>query len=259
MMTMKQFFFIAFCILLVSATTNGQTRKKTYVKKSIKSAVSKNAVDDYNRALRLRKGGKFVDAAFTITKPLNFLSLPAGQQAPMNISTCKVSLEVIPFGREGNTIILNLDIPEIREAGMEHIYYSWSGKDVHLYPSIEQGSQTLTILRGSKPQCYLIRMDSKGKDTWATGIAAIDGAINYDIHKGMTKTELEDQCSELGLSRLKETGSIGNLTVYTLYWIDMQKRYDFLGDYSYEVGNNKEYGRFYFDAQGKLAKWILHM
>lgn len=40
----------------------------------------------------------------------------------------------------------------------------------------------------------------------------------------------------------------------------MQKRYYWFGedDYNYELTNDKEYGRFCFDASGKLVKWIIH-
>ena len=50
-----------------------------------------------------------------------------------------------------------------------------------------------------------------------------------------------------------------NLKVYTLKWLDVQKRYYWFGlnDYNYELTNDKTYGYFWFNANDKLVKWIL--
>ena len=84
--------------------------------------------------------------------------------------------------------------------------------------------------------------------------------VANDVHIGMSVQDLQNVTADLGLSKIKLLRTEKGLKVYQLLWLDMQKRYYWFGDddYNYELTNDKEYGRFYFDAAGKLVKWIIH-
>ena len=102
-------------------------------------------------------------------------------------------------------------------------------------------------------------MLGKGKEGWVLVVTGDGNGLNYDIHKGMTIAEVKAHADELGGAQLQKRGVQGNYTVYSLLWLDMKKQYDGFGrnNYHYNATNDKEYIRFYFDAKGKLAKWIM--
>ena len=85
-----------------------------------------------------------------------------------------------------------------------------------------------------------------------------DGAVS-SFSRGMLRSEVEKECSSLGLSKFKYTRDSGKYKVYCLYWLDMQKQYDIFGDYHYNMRNDKKWGEFYFDSQDRLMKWFLYM
>jgi hypothetical protein len=202
-------------------------------------------------AMKLTKGGKFLDANYKITKPL-FALVANGDNVPADEAKHKVTFEVINFGTEGNTVLVTLDLGEDGSAT-----YSWSGPNLHVVPGYDGGSGMLAILRGSTI-CGGVGV-AKGK--WMAMVNT--GSNTYtisDFKKGMTRAEVESIVGQLGLSQFKFTRKNGNLNVYSLLWLDQKKQYNFFGtDYHYELRNDKKYGDFYFDAQGKLVKWLLFM
>ena len=93
---------------------------------------------------------------------------------------------------------------------------------------------------------------------WALLLMSKDGLVS-SFHKGMKRSEVQEICGQLGLSSFKETGKTAKYTICSLYWLDMQKQYDIFGNYNYQMRNDKKYGDFYFDANGRLMKWFLFM
>lgn len=202
-------------------------------------------------AMKMTKGGKYLDANYKITKPLTAI-VSNGNAIGTDASQHKVTFEIISFGNEGNTVIMKLDTGE---AGTPT--FSWSGKNLHVKPGYGGGAGMLTVLRGST-ECGGLGV-AQGK--WMAVVNT--GSNTYTIHefeKGMTRAEVENVVCQLGLSQFKFTRNSGNLKVYSFFWLDQKKRYNFFGtDYHYEMRNDKKYGDFYFDAQGKLVKWLLFM
>ena len=80
----------------------------------------------------------------------------------------------------------------------------------------------------------------------------------FESHAGMTRLAVESKCKEVGFSRFEFTRNDGNMKVYSLLWLDMQKKQHWFGreDYHYELTNDKNYGSFWFDANDKLVKWV---
>lgn len=209
-------------------------------------------------AMKMTKGGRFLDANYKITKLLSGL-IANGSGVAADPSKHKVTFEIINFGNNGNTVILTLELGQDGiDAGIgSTTTYSWSGQNLHVVPGYGGGAGMLAVLRGSKDCGALI--GSGGK--WVASVNS--GSNTYtinDFKKGMTRAEVESVVGQLGMSQFKFTRNSGNLKVYSLFWLDMKKQYNFFGtDYKYQMRNDKKYGDFYFDAQGKLVKWLLFM
>ena len=203
-------------------------------------------------AIKMTNGGKFLDTNYKITKPLT-AALVKGQKVPANASKHKVNFEIMNFGSDGNTVLITLDL------GEEGIFTaSWSGKNVHVLPGYDSGMGMLGVLRGSNI-CGTVGVQ-KGEWYAIVNMDSNLGTIG-NLKKGMTRSEVENvACGELNMSQFKFTRNSGNLKVYSLFWLGQNKQYNFFGtDYHYELRNDKKYGDFYFDAQGKLVKWLFFM
>ena len=204
-----------------------------------------------DNAMKMTKGGRFIDTNYKITKPLLALRTN-GKPFFADESKSKVTFEIVNFGNEGNTVIITFDI------GDGEVYsYSWSGTNLHVAPAYDSGMGHLAVVRGNNTACGAL---STMKGKWVVTINT--GSDTYtisDIKKGMTRAEIETKTKELGLSQFKFNGNSGKLKVYSLLWLDQKKVYNYFGDYHYQLRNDKKYGDFYFDDQGKLVKWLLYM
>jgi hypothetical protein len=217
---------------------------------SVNAIAQRDATID--AAMKLTKGGRFLDANYKITKPLFAVILNGGDAKPADESVHKVSFEIFNFGTEGNTVLMTLDLGKDGSTT-----FSWSGQNLHVVPGYDGGAGMLAVLRGSTT-CGAAGV-AQGK--W---MAMINNRSNTytisDLKKGMTRAQVEEVVGQLGMSQFKFTRNSGNLKVYSLFWLDQKKQYNFFGtDYHYELRNDKKYGDFYFDTQGKLVKWLLFM
>ncbi len=262
------FLLIALVMLPIASSVNAQKRKVTPTPKTTTtgkstSTTSGSSTDDpYQRALRLCNGGNYVQGAFTFTVPLYGVGV-FGNGAGVDPKTDKATIEVIPFGDLGYTIILKADGPSfdtLQEATGKPLYYSFSGKNIRLQTISEADAQGFVVMNGAAGLAGLIKV----KQGWMMSLDNEmqndgSGVINYEVHKGMTVDEVKVHADEIGGAKLQKRGVQGNYTVYSLLWLDIKKQYDGFGrnNYHYNATNDKEYIRFYFDAKGKLAKWIM--
>lgn len=198
---------------------------------------------------KLTKGGNYADANYNVTKPLFAVTFDSNTVSA-DPSKHKVQFEIMNFGDEGNTVLMTLDLADDGK-----MTYSWSGYNVHVAPGYDNGVGMLTVLRGSTI-CGIL---GEKEGDWIAILQSSSKCVTIgDLKKGMTRAEVEKVCGELGLSQFKFDRNSGNLKVYSLYWLDMSKQYNLFGtDYRYVMRNDKKYGDFYFDAQGKLVKWFL--
>ena len=140
-------------------------------------------------AMKMTKGGRFLDANYKITKPLSGL-IANGSGVAADPSKHKVTFEIINFGNNGNTVILTLELGQDGiDAGIgSTTTYSWSGQNLHVVPGYGGGAGMLAVLRGSKDCGALI--GSGGK--WVASVNS--GSNTYtinDFKKGMTRAEVE--------------------------------------------------------------------
>lgn len=189
----------------------------------------------------------------TVTKQIIGIVLNGNYYPVSQENVNRGTIELINMGTDGNTIILDLDIPELKQQKITSTY-SWSGAKVKLFRRVDNGETEYLVLRGQTPCGGLFQ----NKDGWIAMMSGKGSQTISDLRKGMSRLKVEQLCSELGLSKFKPAGTSNGLKVYTLQWLNMQKRRNFIGsDYHYGVNNNKVYGKFYFNSQDKLVKWIL--
>ena len=202
---------------------------------------------------------EYIDRNFVITKP--FFALVLLDETYPTSGTCK--LEVVNFGEIGNTIIMTLDLPEakkeLKELKKEIVEYAWTGKNVHLIKTSDERGVMYSIIRGNTICGILIKSENAEKqgvrEPWIAGIKSTEGCIS-DLHAGMTRFAVEQKTKEVGLSRFEFVKNDGNMKVYTMKWLDMQKRYNWFGRSYSSFTNDKNYGYFWFNANDKLVKWI---
>lgn len=217
-------------------------------------------------AISTLQAQEYIDRNFTITKNIGIFIIN-GQNFRIDENTHKATLQVVNFGDQGNTAILTLDLPSVREAdpSVKNMEYAWSGKTLHVVKKKENGGDVYAIMRisNSATMCASLVEVKKPDGTTAWGVVIFPQDDNTrcisDVHAGMTRLAVENKCRELGLSQFKFVRNDGNMKVYELQWLDMKKKQHWFGreDYHYEMTNDKTYGSFWFDANDKLVKWLL--
>ena len=220
----------------------------------------------FTLAMNTLHAQEYVDRNFKITKNIAGVMLNGGQY-PVDEKNHKATLEIVNFGDQGNTAILTIDLPSVREAdpSVDNMEYAWSGKNLHVVKKKENGGDVYAIMRISRnPIMCGSLIEVKKNDGTSVWVALISPQNDNtrcisDIHAGMTRLAVESKCKELGLSQFKFVRNDGNMKVYELQWLDMQKKQHWFGreDYHYEVTNDKTYGSFWFDANDKLVKWLM--
>ncbi|MCR5131468.1 MAG: hypothetical protein K6C10_08435 [Prevotella sp.] len=239
---------------------NDNASKKRIIADSVyfknEGVVSCTDKDDFIAAAKKQSigvidGVNIVGGNYRLEMPLDVIAVE-GSPAPLDPSKNKMSLEIINFGEEGNTVLLHLNAQELNQDAT----LSYSGKNIMLGAGIDSGNKMLVLLRGQTPCAVLMLNGSENKRIGM--LLKTKGAVS-NFSRGMLRAEVEKECSTLGLSQFKFTRDNGKYKVYSLYWLDMQKQYDIFGDYHYNMRNDKKWGEFYFDSQDRLMKWILYM
>lgn len=215
-------------------------------------------IDD---ALALIKGTRFLDSNYKVTLPLDIVGSINDRSSSgfLGDSNATATIEVTSFGQEGNTIFMTWDIPSLKQ---NHTF-SWSGKTVHLLPGYDDDgiSASFAILRGMTV-CGTVTCikDSQGKITWIGMVNKSNDVVTTDfLKKGMTIAQVQDIWTQLNYCQFKFSRNTASGSVYSAYWLDMTKQYNIFGNYKYVMRNDKKYGDFYFDKNGKLVKWLLYI
>lgn len=202
-------------------------------------------------AKRMTRGGNFIEVPYKITVPIVALADITGQEQaiPLVATECKATLEVIPFGAEGVTVTITVDFNGL----MESKTLSWSGPNIHLAPGTEDGTSGIFVVRGNHKLCGGL-VSQKG--LWMVTYNP-DGLITF-LEKGMTRSKVEESLlSGMEFGQFKFNRKVGNLDVYTFYWLGQKDHYSFReGAVVGTVRNNEPYAHFYFDSKGKLVKWL---
>lgn len=207
-------------------------------------AMSNNLITE---AKKLTGGGDYINGNFRLKVPIRVVGA-LNDKSIVDPSTSSATIELMDFSDQGKTVLITPDIPELGESWNTTI----SGKNVNLGIGRKNDVDVFVVVKGNKP----IATIGKTEGQWVCMLISVDGITN-DLYRGMTISEVESIAKKLGLSSFKQTGKTTKYTIYSIYWLDMRKQYNASRtDYQYQVRNDKKYADFYFDAQGRLMKWI---
>ena len=249
---------LIFSTIAVAQSSDYEQKKKAIASVSAECERNEKIVNltgkpnPFDEAKRLAVRGPFIDKNFKIKVPMSMYSLLSGTEIS-DPAKCSCTLEQMDFGDDGKTILLTFDFDE-SEKSKHLLTVSWSGKNLHLGVSNESGLEYFGLLRNSKQLGLLARTEGK----WLGALLEKEGAI-HELYKGMTRADVEAVTKQLGLSQFKFSHKTALYQVYSLYWLDMEKQYNIFGNYKYNMRNDKKWGDFYFNSNGKLIKWILYM
>lgn len=198
-------------------------------------------------AIRLTKGGGALDVNYKITKPLSSVMVD-DKNLRGNETQDKATLEIISFGTKGNTVLLTISDSD----GPSTI--SWSGKNIHVYPLYLSDVGGFLVVKGNLNSDLVYGGLFVYKGKWIakfTEDPSTNNVRNTMLKKGLSRTEVEKQCSQLRDAQFKFSRKSGNLDVYTCYWLGTSEYSN-----STVLTNNKPWCDFYFDSKDKLVKWL---
>lgn len=177
------------------------------------------------------------------------------------------SFKWICFNGGQRTAIISMDWPwfltqyQQGKPYVKKLNFSYSGKNLRLVKSLNKNGDLMYIIMRGKTICGgIANVNDNGKKVWRA--AVFFGGECYvidDIYLGMNVDELKDLTSRtMKHSSVKFLYNEGTNKVYDLLWLGMRDTYkDLSGTQHAEVHATEPYGRFWFDANGKLVKWYL--
>lgn len=176
------------------------------------------------------------------------VSLPGDEMMRFDNPKDKVTLEVVDFGTKGTTVMLNLNLASTGQ----NITFSWSGPKYKLMYAEQPGTKAYVLANASQqPLLVFSYVTMQGKQVCMAQIQSRSGIVT-DLKKGMTVAELTQAVSGVSHGvKVKFSHKEGNLSVHKVVMPGMRDNWD--GSASV---TSEDYGHFYFDAQGKLVKWI---
>lgn len=138
------------------------------------------------------------------------------------------------------------------------LHFTWTGDTQRSINAVtqSQGGATMYMVASSTGQ--IDGMVAQGDDGYMVIVSKqIQKGCISDIWCGMTQTEIGNKLkANLGrLVSFKETGTEGNLKIMTVYGSRLQD--DAVRSDLTHVKQDDPYAVFYFDANGKLAKWYM--
>ena len=191
------------------------------------------------------------------------LQLEKGASAiPLDVTKDELTFEVVDFGEQGCTYVLNVTANTLRsEIGDQADQsISCSGRNYQLMYMEQNGSKMYLVVNPRTNNVVMGASYIKQGDATVFMGSVMDGSKTVTgLTKGITTVEdLKKTMSGLASFNCKVVFArkSGNFDVYSVKIPDMKKNV-WNGQKYVDKLVEKDYGEFYFDAQGKLAKWII--
>ena len=176
----------------------------------------------------------------------------------------KVTFHWQCFDEGQRTAIIHIDWPEFLEQykqgrpNAKELEFSYSGKQLHLMKGSRDGGNYYMVARDKTMLAMIAKMEVKGQMVTCVQINTTENCYAIDdIYLGMNVDELKDLTSRtMKYSSVKFLYNEGTNKVYDVLWLGMRDTYkDLEGTQHAEIHAKEPYGRFWFDASGKLVKW----
>lgn len=208
-----------------------------------------NRANLMKRTLAAQTEPVYLDRDFAVRHPVNILTDGGANRTELK-SGSYVDVIVKKCPEYGQLIIFDVHI--IDEERAFDLSFSWSGADTHLMFSGILYQPVRGNLRYPKDSgSYLAYVDGK----WVLKFGACNWMIGAGLAEGMTTHEVINAFGKDTPGRLTNAKKVGAFTKYSLESYAMQKQYHLNGDYHYNAGT-KSYLDLYFDANGRLNRWI---
>ena len=176
----------------------------------------------------------------------------------------KVTFHWQCFDEGQRTAIIHIDWPEFLEQykqgrpNAKELEFSYSGKQLHLLKGSRDGGSYYMVARDKTMLAMIVKIEINGQMRTCVQINNTENCYAIDdIYLGMNVDELKDLTSRtMKHSSVKFLYNEGTNKVYDVLWLGMRDTYkDLEGTQHAEVHAKEPYGRFWFDASGKLVKW----
>ena len=176
----------------------------------------------------------------------------------------KVTFHWQCFDEGQRTAIIHIDWPEFLEQykqgrpNAKELEFSYSGKQLLLVKHSQGGAGGYMVLRDKTILAAIGKVEVNGQMITVVKINNTENChLIDDIYLGMNVDELKDLTSRtMKHSSVKFLYNEGTNKVYDVLWLGMRDTYkDLEGTQHAEVHAKEPYGRFWFDASGKLVKW----
>lgn len=201
------------------------------------------------RTLGAQAAPVYLDREFAVRHPVNIMTDGGANRTELQ-SGSYVDVIVKKCPEYGQLIIF--DVHYIDAEGAHDLTFSWSGADTHLMFSGIIYQPVRGNLRYPKDSgsalCYV-----EGK--WVLILRACNWMIGAGLAEGMTTHEVINAFGKDTPGRLTNAKKVGAFTKYSFESYAMEKQYHLNGDYHYNA-TTRSYLDLYFDANGRLNRWI---
>lgn len=257
---MKKFYFLAALLLCGTLTASAQRAKKTGTAKPRTTQSAAKPQTPANRAslMKTKLGPQtqpeYLDKEFAVRHPVNIM-WDGGSNKTVLEEGSYVDVVAKKLPQWGMLIIFNVHY--IDAEGPHDVTFSWSGADTHLMFSGVIYQPVRGGIRYPKDSgSYLAYLEDEG--TWVLQLSQCKWMIGAGLKEGMTKEEVLNAFGDAAAEQpatITNPTKVGNLTKYSFQSYAMEKEYHLDGNHHYNGGLHN-WLDLYFNAQGKLDRWI---
>lgn len=209
------------------------------------------------------KAQSFMSQSLTFTKPMYFFMF-GDNKVKMDPQKNKCTLRFNKFQNRYITYEVEMEGAEVAEIAKVvgnpdgKLHFTWTGdtqRSINAMTQSQGGKQMYMVASGTAKLDGMVAQDDSGYMVVVT--KQIEKNCITDIWYGMTQSEIGDKLkAKLGrLVKFDETGTEGDLKIMTVYGTRLQD--DAVRSDLTHVKKDDPYAVFYFDANGKLAKWYM--
>lgn len=255
---------LAFCTISASAQTRRPVSKSKTTTQAKKPATTANKNPQSQKAAAKKDPAEAVARiGYDVTWPLwgivlNNEKIPFGE--PGNF-TGKVLLRTYYFDGGYKTVMAECDQEDInKQLGHKETLF-WTGKNIECSPQNNNEMYLIFKRYGTSASASTKR---GGSLTYVKeqklAVLQVETGLNkegnfcMDMWRGMSVSEVSKKLSALRGLKFEQAGTENGLNVYVAKWYQMTDDYrDIYGTTHFSINTDKEYGRFFFDANGKLV------
>ena len=214
----------------------------------------------------------FVKEGYKFDLPAASLNIDGDVTNLAQFKDAKAKLHQFTFPNGMQTVVVSVESPtldaEFKEIGEDPramMTWFWSGQNLDVVKQKVDNSTTGYVIKklgkfsyeASKLCGAYVVVNLDGKDYSSLKISSKEGvSVTSGIYVGQSIESIRKKLSTLKGLKFENIGNEGGYSVYVAKWFQITDDYvNIYGRTQSSLNNDKEYYRFYFDAQGKLRYW----